>query len=121
MPYIVTYSVLHTLKKIVLEEFRRGPFKKEEEKSTITPTFLTLYCTLYGVIHTIWRNSKNIAYCKLNITQYTAIYSFGLFLQTQKCTVTCVLNNIYCAVQRVVCGTPYGKQYSILHTLTNFT
>ena len=32
MPYIVTYSVQYTLKKIVLEEFRRGPFKKEEEK-----------------------------------------------------------------------------------------
>ena len=95
--------------------------KKKKKKNKITPTFLTLYCTLYGVIHTIWRNAKYMAYCKLNITQYTAIYSFGLFLQTQKCTVSCVLNKIYCAVRRVVSGTPNCKQYSILHTLTNFT
>ena len=97
----------------------------------------TLYCTLYGVLHTIWCTAYYIAYCTLHSTLFTAHckipvdltqaktnpHSSSLFLQTrnvqlsQKCTVFSVLINIQCAVRRVVCSTPYSVQYIILHTL----
>ena len=60
MPYIVTYSVQYTKNKIVLEEFRRGPFKKEEEKKY---NYSDIFDT---VLHTIWRNSHYMEKCKIH-------------------------------------------------------
>ena len=68
MPYIVTCSVLHTLKKLYLKNLGGDHLKKRRNYSDLFDT----------VLHTIWRDSHYMEKCKIH----------GI-LQTKHHTIPC--------------------------------
>ena len=91
-------------KEFIHKEFRRGPVQKKVTPDNISEVW-TLYCTLYDVLHTLWRTAHYMAYCTLQNTLYTACHQYNLLHLTKLASAD---------VQTVHTGTHKGQTKDII-------